>query len=427
MKKRKVGTVTLAASLIAAGVVLFAQNFIDITIGGLFKYWPVLLIALGIEMLIVMVTQRNEDVKISIDGFCIAFIIVVGIMSNSATFINFDFPFEFNFNGDTIMEGIRYNTSIKEEIKKDNISSSYTIDTVKVTNPFGNVRVEETSESSIRIEASMEIKCNDEEKAKEYAQNAIVINEGNTTEIYTREISSSERHDYSNAKINYVIFVPQNVKVEIYGSHGDIDIDGINGNVEVDNKFGETRIKNIGGDATVNNSFGQIVLNDIKGEVVADNSNGRISVNNIQKSADLETAFGEIDVEKVMGGLTAISKNGRITAKNITGKVEVESYFGSVAIEDVTGNVIAKSKNGEVKAERITGDTRLETDFGAIKLDSENVNNADIYAETKFGSIDTDLQLNKEKSGSKVIVKGNIGSGQYKIELITSNGSIDIQ
>ncbi len=428
MVKRKVGTVTLAASLIAAGVIMFAQNFIDISIRDMFKYWPVLLVALGIEMVIFMLTNKGEkgEVRYGVDGFCIAFIIIAAVLSNGVGFINTGFPFGFNFNGNTVVEGFRYSSSIKETFEKGNISSNYAVDTVKVTNVFGNVEVKASNESSIRIEASMDIKCNDENKAREYAKTAIAIKEGTATEIYTRELTNSEKQDYSAARINYVIFVPQNVKVEVYGSHGDIDVEGVAGDVKVNNKFGETRIKNIGGNITVDNSFGGIELNDIKGEVTADNSNGRIKANNIQKSANLETAFGAIEAENISGDLIAVSKNGKVTAKNINGKTEVESYFGDVDVQDVTGNVIGKSKNGSVEAENVIGNIRLETNFGSIKLDSQNVKDADIYAETKFGSIDTSLPLNKEKSGSKAVAKGNTGNGQYRIELITSNGSIEI-
>lgn len=128
MRKKKIGTITLAIGLITAGSVMFAQNFTDLPIKDVYKYWPLLLIGLGLEIVIYMsIYGRNdENVRFSIDGLCIVFIILAAIFANSS-FIGFrhinirgigDIPFIGNLN---------YRGKIEEKITKDGISKDYDI------------------------------------------------------------------------------------------------------------------------------------------------------------------------------------------------------------------------------------------------------------------------------------------------------------
>ncbi len=83
MVRKKVGIFTLAFGLIAIGLLLFIGNFVDLSIKNLYKYWPFLLISLGFEILIYTLKYKKDDEKIviSIDGFVIAFIIIVALLS----------------------------------------------------------------------------------------------------------------------------------------------------------------------------------------------------------------------------------------------------------------------------------------------------------------------------------------------------------
>ncbi len=84
MARKKVGIFTLAFGLIAIGLSLFLSNFVDLPIKSLYKYWPFLLISLGLEVSVYTLIYKKYDEKtaISIDGFVIAFIITVALMTS---------------------------------------------------------------------------------------------------------------------------------------------------------------------------------------------------------------------------------------------------------------------------------------------------------------------------------------------------------
>lgn len=429
MIKRKVGTITLALGLITAGAVLFAQNFLNITVREFLKYWPVLLIGLGIEMIIYMLINNNteEKFKIGVDGLCVTLIIILAIISRGSAVFSGEFPFSFNGDDKKIVNNVRYKSEVKEKYNKDGVSSSYKVSNVVVYNNIGDILVVDSTTDSIKIEADITVKCNNKDDAREYIGRVIEIEEGITTTISTLEAEAIYRDAYSNAVVDFTIYVPSTSDIEIVEKFGDVSVEDFTGNAIIDNKYGSTTVNKISGEVKVDCAFGSVDLQDVDGKVSVETKNGKIDVKNLGSDAELETAFGAIEAENVNGDIKAISKNGKVEVIDIKGKAELESYFGSVKLEKVRGEVNAQSKNGSLDAKDIEGNVYLETSFGSVKYDSSDLNDIDIYAQTKFGSINTDYPISINKDGSTVTGKMKIGNGKYRVELLTNNGSIDIK
>lgn len=431
MVKKKVGSITLAVGLITAGALLFAQNFIDIPVKDIYKYWPVLLIGLGLEMILYMLFygRNNAEVKLSVDGLCIVFIIIVGLISNGIKLMDVDFPGRFfsEFGGGSIIDGIRYRTEIKETYSKDNISGSFDVKELRVTNDSGDIKVLPYDGKGIKLEAVVRVKCNDENKARGYSRNAIEIKEGEVTELSPRYPANWDKDDFSRAQIDFVIYVPEQVSVNARGSFGDMEIKGIKGKCTLENRHGEIAALNISGDVDIENSFGDIKVDDVGGKAEITNRNGRILAYNIGGSAVIENHFGDIETEDVGGDIKIVNNNGRITVKEVEGKADLRNTFGDISIDNVSGGIMVDNKNGRIEAVEVIGDAQVKNAFGDIIFKSESINDGDIYAKTRFGSINCDKQLLFKKDGQDTVMQGRLGSGKYKIELATNNGDIKIE
>ncbi|MGE5632009.1 MAG: LiaI-LiaF-like domain-containing protein [Caulobacteraceae bacterium] len=431
MVKKKVGSITLAVGLITVGVLLFCKNFIELPIKDIYKYWPVLLIGLGLEMILYMVLygRNNSEVKLSVDGLCIVFIIVLGLLSNGVRFINIDDPGRmfFNFNGNSVIDGVRYRTEVNETYTKDNISSSYNIKELKVTNTFGDIKVLPTDAKSISIEAKVRVKCNDENKARAYAKDAVEIKEGEITEISPKNPSGVDKNDFGKAQIDFTIYVPKQASVDADGSFGDISVEGIDGNAVLENKNGQIKASGIGGSVDIDNSFGDIEVKGVGGKADIANKNGEITAEEITGAAVLENHFGDIQAAKVGGDLKTINNNGQITVQDITGKAEITNSFGDINMENIGSDINVENKNGRIEAVGAKGSASITNSFGDISYESPNINNSDIYAKTRFGDINGSEPLQVSKNNQETTAQGKLGSGQYKVELMTNNGNIDIK
>lgn len=432
MIRKKVGSITLAVGLITVGVLLFAKNFIALPVQDLYKYWPVLLIGLGLEMILYMVlyNKKDESVKLSVDGLCIVFIIFLGLFSNGTNMFNLKGPGDFFFgihNGDWVIDGMRYKTEISETFTKDNIAAGTSVKEVKIVNSFGEIKVLPSNSSNIKVESDVSVKCNDENKARQYIKDAIQIKEGAITEISIKSPNDADRKDYAKARADMVIYVPKQVNVDAENSFGDLSAEGVGGSCVLESKNGEIKADDIGGNVTIRNAFGDIEAKNIGGKADISNKNGEIFAEGIGGTAVLETHFGDVDAVKIGGDLTVINNNGEINASNIGGKADIKTAFGDVTADRVGGELIIDNKNGRVEAKNIGGNAQIKNAFGDIYYDSDNSDNASIYANTKFGDINSDKPIQVNKSGQDITAEGKTGAGTYKIDLRTNNGNIYIE
>lgn len=429
MIRKKVGTITLAVGLIILGLVLFANNFTTIEVNNIYKYWPVLLIGIGIEMFVYMIIYKHEEnVKLRIDGLCIAFIILALLFSSNLGGFSFNPEFSFNpFQGNVLVDGVRYKSELKEVIVKDNISKDFKIDKLIARNSFGDVKLQPYDKSYIKVEAHVAVRYNDEKAVREYIKEVVKIIEGEQTQIYSTEYNAINKNEYGKAQVDFVIYVPKEVFAEVHNSFGDIYAQGITKNLTIVNQHGDVTIKDVGGSVSVKNSFGDVEAKGIEGKLDANNQHGDIDVEAVNGNVNVETGFGELEVSNVTGQLIAKNNYGRILAKSIKGDAQIKTSFGDIEASNIEGNTVINDNNGEVDAKEIMGNVEIKNSFGKISYRSSNLENANIYAKTSFGDIDTDLPINVTKSINDRTAQGKLGDGKYKIELITNNGEIELE
>ena len=78
MRSRRIGSVTLGLTLIVFGVLFFLSIFIkNLDYMYVIKFWPVIFIFLGIEMLVAAFSKRAERAKVDIPS-CIMTLLLIG-------------------------------------------------------------------------------------------------------------------------------------------------------------------------------------------------------------------------------------------------------------------------------------------------------------------------------------------------------------
>lgn len=84
MKTKRVGTVSMALVLIFFGILLLMSQFMMISAFELFiRFWPVILIVLGSEVLYYLYRNSEEEVKIKYDIFSIFIVIFILLVNIS--------------------------------------------------------------------------------------------------------------------------------------------------------------------------------------------------------------------------------------------------------------------------------------------------------------------------------------------------------
>ncbi len=180
-----------------------------------------------------------------------------------------------------------------------------------VENPNGNITIRKSNDDSL-ITVRAEITKYVTKKELDEPLKGINIeidSTGNTLRI--ADVIMKERTDFNiqfninhSTDINYTIYVPSGINIEVDGTNGKVDMKDFNNDVKVDLTNGNLKIANV---------YGNIKL---------DMTNGNISAKlDSTKSLDFETTNGNIKLEvgeKFSGIFDVKTTNGKITRKNVT-------------------------------------------------------------------------------------------------------------
>lgn len=169
-------------------------------------------------------------------------------------------------------------------------------------------------------------------------------------------------------------------------------------------------------------------------ETVHPSTNYQVVVNyEIKVPVDLlvgvvECSNGTIVVESVSGNLKISTSNGNITASEINGIVTAGSSNGNIVARGVKSLGKITTSNGNIEAElhNLYGNLTIETVNGSITLALSANLEADIAANTSNGTITTGALKVDVIELEQTALKGKLNGGGHRIDLATSNGSIEL-
>ncbi len=127
---------------------------------------------------------------------------------------------------------------------------------------------------------------------------------------------------------------------------------------------------------------------------------------------DAGTTNGNVEVNDVIGGVRGSSTNGQVNMEGVGGPVEGSTTNGNVNVTISSG----------VEFESI----RLSTTNGSIELNCPENINADVSAHTTNGSVSSEFPITVQGSFGGKSLDGRINNGGNRIDLHTTNGSIEI-
>jgi len=215
-------------------------------------------------------------------------------------------------------------------------------------------------------------------------------------------------------RVDFVITVPNDSKVDVQTSLGEVQVSNIQEDVVLNNQFGDITVDKVDGSLDVNTNSGSIDLTSIKAGT---------------KDIDIYSGFGATTLEQVSGAnITIESKSGKIDLENVraTKKMTLSTDFGDVKFMTGTaGTLDVGTKSGSISltAVNVTNELTLRDDFGSITL--EQVKAASYDAETDSGAVTLD--------GVKGNVRAHSGFGNIDIanaedatlDLYTKSGTIE--
>jgi DUF4097 and DUF4098 domain-containing protein YvlB len=254
------------------------------------------------------------------------------------------------------------------------------VESVKLRNVNGNVRITSWEEPRVSVKATKKVWATSEEKAKEYAKEVRIRIEkvGDTIEIVTEHPKGRRPRSIRKASVTYNVTMPKKANLDASSTNG------------------------------------SITIVEITGEISAKTTNGSISIRGCE------------------GKLVAKTTNGGVNMKEVSGNVEAKTVNGGILVRSATldGESRFKTTNGSIElqiGEGRSAPLTASTTNGSITVGLPSSFAADIEASTVHGHIYSDLPITVVGKISKTSLHGKLNGGGELMRLRTVNGKINVR
>jgi hypothetical protein len=356
---RRIGTISSAAGFIFLGIWMIISKS-NPTLGeAIFKWWPLLIIVLGIEVLVNYSLEKPEEKRARLNLLIVP-VIIIFLSVNTFQGISYYFN-GFNGSGFSFDKLIRWGENFDLNNYKE-------IDTSKVLNPYGkNLQFEADSalinfikatDNKIKVDAKVYVNKGD-------SRNSYNINESKGVDGYT----ISMKEDYIK-RVVADIYIPDGYTIGITTDSSSIKTNDIFTNTNYNIRTDSGNVELTGGESLVLDiNSGTMKLADIK-DVRIKGDSGTISISGNTESLDARLDSGTFNLDNKLCKNVNVELDSGIIGiktkdKNVAVNAELSSGICTVAGERRINSGINKILGtGEDKV-------RVKLDSGTIKFSSQ--------------------------------------------------------
>ncbi|MBU0474306.1 MAG: DUF4097 domain-containing protein [Bacteroidetes bacterium] len=175
-------------------------------------------------------------------------------------------------------------------------------------------------------------------------------------------------------------------------------------------------------------SGGDIIINMIEGLKELVTSGGDIKIEDSKGDLGALTSGGDVSVNKNIGKSVLKTSGGDIIAKNLKGNIEAITSGGDIDLLVIEGNISGKTSGGDILL-NYKGENKgveLNTSGGDISISVPSNFKADVQLKTSGGSIKNNFSTSKISEVSKSKYEGKYNNGGESLTAKTSGGSITV-
>jgi DUF4097 and DUF4098 domain-containing protein YvlB len=187
-------------------------------------------------------------------------------------------------------------------------------------------------------------------------------------------------------------------------------------------------VSEITGDVHIDGKANDVTLSEISGLVSLDGEFfGDTKLSHVGKSVRFHSTRTDLELGKLVGDLEMDSGDLRVTS--VSGPFEVHTRAKDIRVEDISGAVTIDDSHGEVDLHPRSpfGDVNVSNHQGAIHVQLPEGASFSVDARSSRGELESDFPLEVTRTGDDRLAQGKLGKGDYKMQLTTDHGTIEIR
>lgn len=402
------GRFTAAALIAAVGLVLLSDRITGQNhLFQLPKWWPLLLILLGVDYIGVLFWylktsgRRTYRIRVDIKGIILSVAIALSVFA--VTQQDHYMHLWNRVSLDLASSAAEFSQAEGYHLKMPVVRVPIELDTeqVVINGVNGDIDIKRATTEDIQIQGMVWVDELSEEEAAPIAEKteiAATVGKSLTLTVKNQLYGASgKRHP----RVNLTILLPENrfLDLDISTTEGSIKLTNVQAlkQIKLQTANGNLRLWEIGGDVTAKVLNGDAEFYRIFGNLTIDTQGGNLKANGIDGDAALSTKVGDISLVNAEGEITAGTRNGNIVIDGVPQVLQAESLNGKIRVSSnlVGGDWDVYSGVGEVTLEiPVTGDYTLEGSSG-------------------YGDIQSDLPFPIEDK----VITGIQGNGEHMIKV----------
>ncbi len=403
------------------------------------RYWPVLLILLGVGKIIEYFFKKDSVSIRAGEVVGILFLLFFGFIISRIFYTPFG-PGPIIPNIPDIRWGppsrpapwVGESQTYREE-------ASYPLDSsvpIRIENSNGSISISPGSNQEIRVRLKKVVFAS-ASRAREIADKLHLegISEGSSESPAELNPEAEPKADYngkhfvirtnreslisSDFRFNtdMEITVPKDSQILVRNILGEVRVSDINGSLDLSTTHGTLEVRDCTGDFTISNRFadsrltnlegnvnlsarGRIYINDVKGdinvtneysdmeilgvdgEVSVSSTEGNLRIERISKPVVIEGRGTRIRVGNLDDSLKVMASHKSINIFDVDSDVEVESRYCTLSLKNIEGNIQIQSNSDNINADDIQGSLTLEARASRLRLNNI-VGNLDVRTTLK--------------------------------------------
>ncbi|MGA3126094.1 MAG: DUF4097 family beta strand repeat-containing protein [Candidatus Korobacteraceae bacterium] len=439
--------------LIVIGLLFLLRNF-GYTIPLFYnfvKYWPLLLVVIGVVRLAEYFAARSAQRPVPRMGggtvFLLVIVIAVGVGLNAA----------YHGRNDIDWGSVRDNVGVDDDLMRM-FGSEYSYDgtlsqqipaggSVRVNCERGDITVNNWDQPQVKVVYHKRIFAGSRREADstDQATTPKLLVQGTSVDVQ----ANTEGAGIKGVATDIEVYLPLKADLEVTARRGDVSvtqrtgevkvvsqrggvtIDQVTGNVNVTTRHGSLHASNVTGNLVADGRLDDLTLETISGTVlVTADIFGDTRLSKLQKGAALRTSRTELQFAKLDGNLTMDS--GDLQGDGLLGPLSLSTRAKDVNLRNFAGDVRIDDDHGDITLENTSasamGNMDLTTHHGNVHLQLPAKASFQYKVVTRHGDISSDFEnVRPESRTGTSSAAGVVGKGGVKVNITSDTGDIEIR
>ena len=314
-----------------------------------------------------------------------------------------------------------------------------------VTNKYGHVHCKTWSKDSIKVMSEISVNANDDEAAESLLSSIRVDYNvfedmveietifGNSNSNFIKNyISKIDPFKNNKVDVNYIIYLPENLDVEIDNRFGDVLMDSFGGDLDVKVNYGDLRFDSFSGKTEFELKFGKLVGKHLE-DADLDLKNYNIRLDSANE-LDISSTGSEIKIEQVNFSRVDLNRD-EVEIEKIN-SIKGKASLSDIELYKVDEEIDLWMKNGSLTVEEFDDavrkvdireeSSRIDLRIGNLSIDLKaELEDAQLSVPNTVANVNKEI-INEKKDHRKVSCEYGGGGSKVEFQLHGSKGKFTL-